>query len=51
MVMPPRIRRISALSVRIASRSSGFRRESRSSGSSIDGASAMIRWKASVVTQ
>jgi len=35
----------------IASRSSGFRRDSRSSRSSVDGASAMIRPKASVVTQ
>ena len=51
MAIPSRVRRISALSVRIASRSSGFRRDSRSSRSSIDGASAMIRRKASVVTQ
>ena len=36
---------------RIDSRSSGFTRDSRSSRSSIDGASATIRWKASVVTQ
>ena len=45
------LRRISALSVRIASRSSGSRRDSRSSRSSIDGAPATIRAKASVVTQ
>src|SRR5215216_4429686 len=51
MAIPSRVRRISALSARIASRSSGFRHDSRSSRSSIDGASAMIRWKASVVTQ
>jgi hypothetical protein len=51
MAIPSRVRRISALSVRIATRSSGFSRDSRSSRSSIDGASAMIRWKASVVTQ
>src|SRR5829696_5104071 len=50
MAIPSRVRRISALSARIASRSSGFRRDSRSSRSSIDGASAMIRWKACVVT-
>ena len=48
---PFEVRRISALSVRIASRSSGLRRDSRSSRSPIDGASAMIRRKASVVTQ
>ncbi len=51
MLIASRVRRISALSVWIASRSSGFRRDSRSSRSSIDGASAMIRRKASVVTQ
>ena len=51
MAIPSRARRISALSARIASRSSGFRRDSRSSRSSIDGACARIRWKASVVTQ
>jgi hypothetical protein len=51
MAIAARVRRISALSAPIASRSSGFRRDSRSSRSSIDGASAMTRWKASVVTQ
>jgi hypothetical protein len=51
MAIPSMVRRISALSARITSRSSGLRRDSRSSRSSIAGASAMIRWKASVVTQ
>ena len=51
MAIASMVRRISALSARIASRSSGSRRDSRSSRSSIDGASAMIRRKASVVTQ
>ena len=39
MAVSSRVRRIPALSVRIDSRSSGFRRDSRSSRSSIDGAS------------
>src|SRR3954464_6821375 len=51
MAIPSRVRRISALSARIATRSSGFRRDSRASRSSIDGAAARIRRKASVVTQ
>ena len=45
------VRRISALSVRIGSRASGLRSDSRASRSSIDGACAMIRRNASVVTQ
>ena len=44
-------RRMSALTVRIASRSAGLRSDSRSRPSSINGASAKIRRKASVVTQ
>ena len=51
MAIASMVRRISALSARIVSRSSGFTRASRSSRSSIDGASAMTRRKASVVTQ
>ena len=51
MAIPSTVRRISALRVLIASRSSGFRCDSRSSSSSIDGTSAMTRRKASVVTQ
>jgi hypothetical protein len=45
------VRQISALSERVASRSSGFSRDSSSNRSSIPGTSAMIRRKASVVTQ
>src|SRR5438270_269315 len=43
MAIPSRVRRISALSVRIATRSSGFGRDSRLSRLSMDGASAVIR--------
>ena len=42
---------MSALIVRIAAPSSASRRDSRSSGSSIDAAADMIRRNASVVTQ
>ena len=51
MAIASSVRRTSALRVRIASLSSGFRCDSRSSCSLIDGASSMIRRKASVVTQ
>jgi hypothetical protein len=51
MAIASSVRRTSALSAPIAARSSGLRRDIRSSRSSIDGASAMIRRKAAVVTQ
>ena len=51
MAMPSMVARISALSVRMASRSSGCRRDRRSSRSSSDGAWSITRRNASVVTQ